>query len=472
MLNRFTRRARRRFREALFRLLDWVKDHVVPAMTRTARTAPLSHAAIRRAMAWVCTHRSAAGIDGVAPAAYSDNKKRADECRLIHRLLSSGRYRFTRAKLGVQKRKGKPDRRHAIATVRDAVVLRAITFELRSVWEQLPRALVGHRPGTNYARIIREIARFIGDGPGSVLRFDLRGAFASTSFEHAIQLLAARTSRADLIELIASWRAAVGARFEGVVEGSPIGPLLLAVVLASRVVPNLEKLGGTLFVWGDDGVLMLRDRATVDAAYSRLVLDLADVGLACQPQKTGVHEVDPANPEPTPWAFIGFEFRRGQPIPCSSARTELVETVERLVRDGTENALANAQRRILAFAAYFAPGDAVDVFADLDEEISSRCGFSAAPLPSLVQIVRRHRALRGLPGSRAGSTRPGVPQCGSGSGWRLGRPYRRLRSLASAAALMAAVAGPTGSASSGAEGQGRSLASRLSAPSPLCESPP
>jgi hypothetical protein len=418
-------------------------------------------------MAWVLTHRTAAGIDEVVPQDLLDDpKKRIDECRIICRLLRDGRYRFFRGRMGVQRRKGKSNRIHAIATIRDAVVLRAISVELRAVWDELPRAIVGHRPGTNYVAVLAAISQFIVGGPGWVLRFDLKGAFASAAFDRAIKILARRTKRKDLIPLIQSWRATVGAKFAGLVEGSPVAPLLLAVLLADHVVPHLELAGGLLVIWGDDGLLMVRDRATVDAAYEQLVVDLDQIDLKCHPKKTGIHELDPTTAEPTPWPFIGFQFRLWQPIPCQAARIDLVERIENLVQRGDNESLKRVRHAIKGFGMYFTPGEPLDVFADLEGEITARCGFSRERFPNLLQILRRRAALRAPSGARAGKKSPGIPQGSSEGCWRQWLRRPRAPTRASTLTDSTTPTGPTRRSAYEAGGQGPSLLSRPPASSP------
>lgn len=422
MLNRLLPVSHRRLRHALASVLD--------GNAFTARRSPLSRSSIRRAFKWVVSHRNAAGVDGVFPDDYYDGDaldehKTVAECGVIYRRLRSGKYRFLPARLGIQRRTGKKDRRHAIATVRDGAVLRAISFELREVWDQLPDALVGHRPGTDRRAVLASISRFIVGGPGFVLRFDLRGAFASVSFDRAIKILAGRTHRADLIDLVVSWRSTVGSKFSGVVEGSPLGPLLLAVVLAEHVVPNLKKAGGVLYIWGDDGLLMVRDRATVNAAYQRLTEDLAGIGLVCHPNKTGIYELD-TTPQPTRWPYLGFAFRLWQPIPCAAVCAELVAKVEALVRRGDAESIEKAGRFIEGFGSYFAPGEPLDVFADLDAEILARSGFAGVRLPRLEDLGRR-AALRVPSGTPTEGNSQGSRQGSSGSCWRTRRPKRLLR---------------------------------------------
>jgi hypothetical protein len=182
--------------------------------------------------------------------------------------------------------------------------------------------------------------------------------------------------------LIKEWRAAVGPRFEGLVEGSPISPLLLAVLLADHVVPNLKMAGGLLVIWGDDGLLMVRDRATVDAAYEQLISDLKEIDLRVHPKKTGIHELNPIDLAPTSWSFIGFAFRSWKPVPSAAALAALVDKMEALAK---KDDVARMKRLLLDWARHFEPGDAPDLYLKTDREILARCGYVTQRLPGVLR---------------------------------------------------------------------------------------
>ncbi len=381
------------------------------------KRSPIAFAAIKRAMEWILTHRSAAGVDGVFPKRFLDDRAlRLKECRLIHRLLRDGRYRFLPPRRGLLPREGKAPRVHAISTLRDAIVLRSITVELREVWALLPREITGHRPGADYRADLARISRFIADGPGWVLRFDVEQAFGSASFERAIEILCTLSKRHDLIHLIVAWRKAVGTRFEGLVEGAPIAPLLLAVLLGVEVMPHLLAIDGVHCLFADDGLSMVRTRAAIEEAQRQLDHHLARIGLRCHPEKTGIYELDAKAEAPTPWQFIGFSFRLWQPIPCAAAREDLLAQLEPLANRNQARAIA---RVVKGWGAYFGVSQPLDVFADLDTEMLARFGYVTKRLPSLVADVRRQAALRAPSGARTGTAKgPGVPSSTSGGVWR------------------------------------------------------
>ena len=412
---------------------------------------PLHRGSIDTAMAWVVTHRTAAGIDGVLPARFRNPKKRANECRIIFETLRDGTYRFHRAREGRLKRRGKRPRTHAIATLRDAVVLRAISIELRTVWDQLPACIVGHRPGTNHRKVVAAISRFLLAGSGWILRFDLKGAFAEASFGRAIEILATLTDRHDLIKLIVNWRKAVGPKFKGLVEGASIAPLLLAVLLGVAVIPHLEHLGGLLVIWADDGWFGLATREQVDEAQRVLDQRLVEVGLKCHPQKTGIYEIDPTHTGPSPWSFIGFQYRMWKPIPSLAARTSLVDELEALA---VKDEVAMMRELAWGWARHFAPGDAPDLLYDLNREVLARCGFVTKRPPDLLKISGRvalwtHRVpSRGPKGSSA------VTWDSDEVRWT--RPLSQVVASASAA-LADSTTYPHRSAAHGAGGRGRTV---------------
>ena len=365
--------------------------------------SPFTHRELRRAAGHLAARRVAPGLDGMAPSDLSA----ADYGKLttkVYALLRGNRWRPYRARRGLVPRPGKAPRLHCISTMRDAVVLKAAADVLGSIWDHLHQAFAGGRPCGSYRPIIEAISRFIAEGGGRVFRFDLQGAFANADFDKAIRLLRVLTDRQDVVDLIARWRAAQGRAFPGLVEGSPVAPLLLAVLLNDAAAALATF--GDVYIWIDDGIVLCRDEAAARAAEQAMRDELEKVGgLKLHPRKTGVHPASRATSQPSDWDFLGFRWRRWLAEPLPKAVEKLLSRVEADFRRRTK--AADIRESIEGWLAYYAVPNVYGI-GEVEDRLWPWGPFR--PLTSSHLTV----ALRGPRGPRA--RRYTVPGVSAGGG--------------------------------------------------------
>lgn len=382
----------------------------VPVRTRVPCRRPVSRGGLRTAAEQVLADRQAAGIDGVDPEFIrGDPKARHQLLRRAYDLLARGAYEFLPARVGLLPRPGKEPRKHGIATVSDAIVLRTILDALAEVWDALPSCLVGGRPGADHRDVIRSVSQFLAGGPCFGLRYDVRQAFASAPFGRAIEALRALTMRQDLVELLVRWRRAQPDELAGLVEGSAVAPLLLAVLLGTEVVPHLPRVDRHV-VWLDDGLVLSRDPAVVVEVERVLVHRLGQIGgMKLHPTKTTPITFAATGWSTTPWSFLGWAWRGWQAVPSD-------ETIGTLLTELDEMAItarsADIPAKLRGWGGHFGVGQPVDLLDDLDEEILARFAWCEVRLPRLAQICARTSATRRRPASRVSKgrkPREGIP---------------------------------------------------------------
>jgi hypothetical protein len=303
--------------------------------------------------------------------------------------------------------------------MRDAIVMRAATVTLSDVWRRIPASIVGGRPGGAPGAVVDEVTKYMAAGGGYGLRFDIRSAYASAPCECAYQRLRLLSDRHDVIDLMEQWWRRQGDRFAGLVEGSPQGPLLLAVLLREAAA-ELETLGGGVLVrlWLDDGVVLARDEETTGRARTIIERHLSALGmrLHSSPEKTCTFSWGWRAAE-SHWHFLGFRRSGTLPVPTDDAIEHLLVLPAELYRAGEATHIESAIR---SWAAYYVRCDTPEhVVRGLDDllrlHVVPDFGL-VAPIPSLVSL--RNVKLSALRGAKA--PRAVVQYLGTSGGGRKG----------------------------------------------------
>ena len=102
-----------------------------------------------------------------------------------------------------------------------------------------------------------------------------------------LDLLDARAGDSRLTELVASWLDRSGAEGRGLLQGSPLSPLLANLYLDE---PDhlLDGPEGRLVRYADDFVVLARRKAHAEAAKERAEALLGERGLSLHPDKTRI----------------------------------------------------------------------------------------------------------------------------------------------------------------------------------------
>ena len=177
-----------------------------------------------------------------------------------------------------------------IPCVADRVVQTAVAFVLSPIVEPaMSAASFGYRPGlgvTDAVERVIELRRR--DKRTWVLESDVARYFESVPHQPLFDLIDARSGDARLTELVAVWLAKSGTRGRGLLQGSPLSPLLANLYL-DEVDHLLDGPAARLVRYADDFVLLARRRADADAALKRAAGLLRERGLKLHPDKTHVH---------------------------------------------------------------------------------------------------------------------------------------------------------------------------------------
>lgn len=360
---------------------DW-RDAAPASPLEFEAPTGFSSRALHAALALVLRKRVAVGNDGISPAQLrASPAARRWLVRTAHRHLRSGDYRFHPARIGSVHRHGRPDRHHMIPTMNDAVVLRAVADAVSPAWETLPPSIRGGRPGCSAHQVVEEITIGLARAR-AVLRFDIASAFESADHEAGVERLARRTKRADCVALLRRFRADQPRdKFPGLIEGSAVAPLLLAMILADTMVA-LESIGPA-YLWLDDGLVLVPNLDEAERAREVVALEVGRVGMTLHSSKTVVRAIDPAELEPD-WNYLGFRWAMGLPEPPPEEVDALVKRVGRYLASGE---LGRADCLLRGWASYFAASPNTGIFAELDARIRWEYGDAAVSLPKVANLA-------------------------------------------------------------------------------------
>ncbi len=247
----------------------------------------LSAATLAAAWSRVRRNGGAAGGDNVTCRAFE--RDAGNRLARLRRSLWAGSYAPGPVRrVEVMKETG-GTRPLAIPSVADRIVQTAVAFTLTPILEPaMSPASFGYRPGRGVmdavARVIelrrREKRRW-------VLESDVARFFETVPHPPLLDLVEARTGDARLTEMLAVWLEASGTGGRGLLQGSPLSPLLANLYL-DEVDHLLDGPEGRLVRYADDFVVLARCRQDAETALERAAGLLRERGLALHPEKTHV----------------------------------------------------------------------------------------------------------------------------------------------------------------------------------------
>lgn len=331
---------------------------------------------LERAWAAVRANRGAAGIDGQSVAAFA-----ADEANqlasLRRRLLSAERYvppPVRRVEIP------KPDGRVrplGIPTVADRVVQQATRQVIEPLFERkFLAASFGYRPGKSAQQAVFWVREAIRRGDRYVAEFDIVSFFDNLRHPRLLREVAREVDDVEVIGLIRRWLKAGVLTDEGhrpsesgTPQGGVISPLLANIYL-HRLDVEVRQAGLHLVRYADDFVILtptLWEARAADALVRRV---LADIGLEVAEHKSGIRKVTAG------FEFLGFSIfgRRLRPRP--RALSTFKDRVRRLTRRqapvSLRQMIVDLNPLLRGWGNYFALGDVISLFEDLDSWIRTR----------------------------------------------------------------------------------------------------
>ncbi len=244
-----------------------------------------------------------------------------------------------------------------IPSIRDRVVHTSIATALMPIFEAgFEDGSFGYRPGRGVVRAVEQIDRWRRQGFDTVIEADIVSYFDNiehelllTKVSAAIGPLAGSAPVIALIErLLAEQGDALGAPGLGLVQGSPLSPLLANVYL-DALDEEIAAQGVKIVRFADDFVIMCRSRKKAQKALAHCVTVLARHGLKLHDDGTRIVNFDQG------FNFIGYMFLRSlslkekrdpREVP-KGQRPKSTVTEEGIIELGEESSRFDPGRRVL-----------------------------------------------------------------------------------------------------------------------------
>jgi RNA-directed DNA polymerase len=354
--------------------------------------------------AWmrVRANRGAAGIDGQSIASFeADLEHQLGALR--RRLLSAERYvppPVRRVEIP------KPDGRMrplGIPTVADRVVQQATRQVIEPLFEAkfLPCSF-GYRPGKSAQSAVYWVRQANLRGDRWVAEFDIEGFFDHLRHPRLLREVAKEVDDPEVIGLIRRWLKAGVLTDEGHVQslaGTPQGGVispLLANIYLHRLDVEVRRAGFRLIRYADDFVIMTELRIEAQAADALVRQLLADMGLRVAEAKSGVKRMSEG------FEFLGFNvlgrYLRPRPKSLSAFKDRVRTLTRRQAPVSLTQMIEDLNPVLRGWGNYFALGDVVELFMDLDGWIRTRLRSKARG--SMARLISRrimpNRVLRDL----------------------------------------------------------------------------
>ncbi|MEO7836733.1 MAG: group II intron reverse transcriptase/maturase [Acidimicrobiales bacterium] len=330
------------------------------------------------AMAWaaVRANAGAGGVDGQTVTAFGADEEH-QLASLRRRLLSAERYvppPVRRVEIP------KPDGRTrplGIPTVADRVVQQATRQVIEPFFEaKFLACSFGYRPGRNAQQAVWWVREAIRRGDRWVAEFDIVGFFDNLRHPRLLREVAKEVDDVEVIGLIRRWLSAgvlkegtIESRTTGTPQGGVISPLLANIYL-NRLDAEVRSAGLRLIRYADDFVILTPTQVEARAAAAFVRQILGDVGLEVAEAKSGVKRVTDG------FEFLGFtvhgRFLRPRPRTLTSFKDRVRSRTRRTAPVSLQRMIDQLNPTLRGWGNYFAMGDVVSLFVDLDKWIRMR----------------------------------------------------------------------------------------------------
>jgi RNA-directed DNA polymerase len=282
----------------------------------------------------------------------------------------------------------KPDggvRKLGIPTALDRFVQQAVQQVLQKQWDPtFSEHSYGFRPGRSAQQAVAQAQRYLAEGYGWCVDFDLEKFFDRVNHDKLMGAIAKRVGDKRLLKLIRAFLNAgvmedglVSPSVEGTPQGGPLSPLLSNLVL-DELDRELERRGHRFVRYADDSNIYVRSERAgqrVMESVKRFITDRL---------KLKVNESKSAVAKPQERKFLGFSFTSGKELKRKIAPKAMDRFKER-VREITHKGRGNSMKQVMEELAQYLRGwrgyygfcETRSVLRDLDSWVRRRvrCAF-------------------------------------------------------------------------------------------------
>ena len=290
------------------------------------------------ATAWSRVRRNAgvAGGDGVSCREF-ERDAQGRLARLRRDLLAGEYAPGPVRRVAILKENGVP-RPLAIPCVVDRVIQTSVALTLAQLAEpDMSEASFGYRPGLGVADAVARVVELRRDNRSWVLESDVARFFETVPHRPLLDLVASRFRDSRLTALIGSWLDRSRDEECGILQGSPLSPLLANLYL-DEVDRLLDGPEGRLVRYADDFVVLSRRKADAEAARDRAATLLGERGLELHPEKTRIGRFDEG------FWFLGHYFINGLVLRDLEHTPEAAPPVWQTDAPGEEGDLPEARK--------------------------------------------------------------------------------------------------------------------------------
>ncbi len=247
-------------------------------------------------------------------------------------------------------------RKLGIPTVLDRFVQQAVQQVLQKQWDPtFSEHSYGFRPGRSTKQAVAQAQRYIAEGYGWCVDFDLEKFFDRVNHDKLMGAIAKRVEDKRLLKLIRAFLNAgvmegglVSPSVEGTPQGGPLSPLLSNLVL-DELDRELEARGHRFVRYADDSNIYVRS----ERAGQRVMESVKQ--FISEKLKLKVNESKSAVAKPQERKFLGFSFTSGKDLKRKIAPKAIDRFKER-VREITHKSRGRSMEKVMEELAQYLRG--------------------------------------------------------------------------------------------------------------------